>query len=61
MQIWQGGNVLIKEIYNKYLFCKNTDRIGPDIPFTHWKLHFKSLMIKLCKSKFKRFSDTADF
>jgi acetyltransferase-like isoleucine patch superfamily enzyme len=53
--------VLIKEIYNKYLFCKNADRLGPDIPFTHWKLHFKSLMIKLCKSKFKRFSDTADF
>lgn len=53
--------MLIKEIYNKYLFCKNTDRIGPDIPFTHWKLHFKPLMINLCKSKFKRFSDTADF
>ena len=53
--------MLIKEIYNKYIFCKNTDRIGPDIPFTHWKLHFKSLMIKLCKSKFKRFSNTADF
>tara|TARA_R110000796_G_scaffold197152_2_gene313563 strand:- start:7772 stop:8338 length:567 start_codon:yes stop_codon:yes gene_type:complete len=61
MQIWRGGNVLIKEIYNKYLFCKNTDRLGPDMPFTHWKLHFKSLMIKLCKSKFKSFSDTADF
>lgn len=53
--------MLIKEIYDKYLFCKNTDRVGPDIPFTHWKLHFKSLMIKLCKSKFKRFSDTAEF
>lgn len=61
MQTWQGGKVLFKEIYNKYLFCKNTDRLGPDIPFTHWKLHFKSLMTKLCKSKFKRFSDTADF
>lgn len=53
--------MLIKEIYNKYLFCLNTDRLGPDIPFTHWKLHFKSLMIKLCKRKFKYFSETADF
>jgi acetyltransferase-like isoleucine patch superfamily enzyme len=61
MQIWQGGNVLLKEMYSKYLFCKNTDRLGPDIPFTHWKLHFKSLMVKLCKNKFKYFSDTADF
>ncbi len=53
--------MLIKEIYHKYLYCKNTDRIGPDMPFTHWKLHFKSLMIKLCKRKFKYFADTADF
>lgn len=53
--------MLIKEIYNKYLFCKKIDRLGPDIPFTHWKLHFKSLMIKLCKNKFKRFSETAEF
>ncbi len=53
--------MLIKEIYNKYLFCKKTDRLGPDIPFTHWKLHFKSLMIKLCKNKFKRFPDSAEF
>jgi len=53
--------VVIKEIYNKYFFCKNTDRLGPDIPFTHWKLHFKSLMVKLCKGKFRHFSDTADF
>tara|TARA_B100001059_G_scaffold90327_1_gene89013 strand:- start:12003 stop:12545 length:543 start_codon:yes stop_codon:yes gene_type:complete len=53
--------VLIKEIYNKYLFCKKIDRLGPDIPFTHWKLHFKSLMIKLCKNKFKRFPETAEF
>ncbi|MAD74466.1 MAG: acetyltransferase [Rheinheimera sp.] len=53
--------MLIKEIYNKYLFCKKIDRLGPDIPFTHWKLHFKSLMIKLCKNKFKRFPETAEF
>lgn len=53
--------MLIKELYNKYKFCKNSDRIGPDIPFTHWKLHFKSSMKKLCKRKFKSFGDGADF
>jgi len=39
----------------------NTDRIGPDIPFTHWKLHYKSSMLKLCKKKFLYFDHTADF
>tara|TARA_B100001059_G_C17836971_1_gene588880 strand:+ start:5256 stop:5798 length:543 start_codon:yes stop_codon:yes gene_type:complete len=53
--------MLIKELYNKYKFCKNSDRIGPDIPFTHWELHFKSSMKKLCKRKFKSFGDGADF
>ncbi|MDU0356111.1 acyltransferase [Paraglaciecola aquimarina] len=53
--------MLIKEIYDKYLFCKGTDRIGPDIPFTHWRLHFKSRMLQFCKSKFKQFHETADF
>ena len=53
--------MLIKDIYNKYKFCKNTDRIGPDIIFTHWKLHFKSSMEKFCKNKFKIFGDGSDF
>lgn len=53
--------MLIKDIYNKYKFCINTDRIGPDIPFTHWKLHFKTSMENLCSGKFKRFGVSADF
>lgn len=53
--------MLIKEIYNKYKFCIDTDRIGPDIPFTHWRLHYKSSMKKLCKDKFFSFGDNADF
>lgn len=53
--------MLIKELYKKYLFCIRADRIGPDIPFTHWKLHFASSMRKLCKSKFRYFDDSADF
>lgn len=52
---------MIKEIYQRYKFWKSADRIGPDIPLTHWKLHFKSQMLKLCKHKFKHFDDTAEF
>jgi acetyltransferase-like isoleucine patch superfamily enzyme len=53
--------MLINELIHKYRFSKNADRIGPDILFTHWKLHFKSSMLKLCKKKFKFFSDNAQF
>lgn len=53
--------MLLKEIYKKIVFCNQADRIGPDMPFSHWKLHFKSSMLKLCKDKFKHFGVGADF
>lgn len=53
--------MLITEIYRKVKFCLNTDRIGPDIPFTHWMLHIKSKMLQLCKKKFRKFDHTAEF
>lgn len=53
--------MLLKEIYNKIKFCKSADRIGPDMPFTHWKLHFKSSMLRLCRTKFEHFGENADF
>ncbi|WP_445946108.1 acyltransferase [Shewanella sp.] len=53
--------MLIKEIYNKIKFCLKSDRIGPDLPFTHWKLHFPSTMKSICRSKFRFFGDNADF
>jgi acetyltransferase-like isoleucine patch superfamily enzyme len=52
---------MIIDIYKKYKFDKNANRIGPDIPFTHWKLFFRKTMIALCKSKFKKFSDSSEF
>ena len=52
---------MLKEIIDKYKFWKNTDRIGPDIFGTYWRLFFKSKMLKLCKKKFKHFADSADF
>lgn len=53
--------MLIREIIKKRRFCIDADRIGPDAPFTHWRLHYQSKMLKLCKRKFRHFSDTAQF
>lgn len=52
---------MITEIIKRIKFCYKTDRIGPDIPFTHWKLYFNSTMKKLCKDKFLFFDDSAEF
>ena len=52
---------MLREIFKKVKFWKNADRLGPDIPYTHWRLYFKSTMISLCKKKFKYFDDTAEF
>lgn len=51
----------MKEIFNKIKYWHSADRIGPDIILSHWRLYFKSTMLRLCKSKFKYFADTADF
>ena len=51
----------LTELRNRLHFWRTTDRIGPDIPLTHWRLHLKTTMLALCKSKFKRFDDTAEF
>lgn len=44
----------------KIKYCINADRIGPDLPFTHWKLHFRKSMLRLCKKKFQYFCETAE-
>jgi acetyltransferase-like isoleucine patch superfamily enzyme len=48
-------------LISKIRFDLNSDRIGPDIPFTHWRLYFKKLMKKLCLKKFGYFASSADF
>lgn len=52
--------MLISEITNKRKFDINADRLGPDCPFTHWRLFIKRLGKKMCKQKFKSFADTAE-
>lgn len=51
----------LSEIWGRIKFWREADRLGPDIPYTHWRLHFKSTMLALCKSKFKYFADGAEF
>ncbi|MFA0087067.1 DapH/DapD/GlmU-related protein [Vibrio sp. 10N.261.51.F12] len=52
---------LCKELYSKWQFHKKADRIGPDMPFSHWRLHLPSTMKTLCREKFLFFSQTSDF
>jgi len=52
---------VILEMIQRIKFWKKTDRIGPDIPYTHWRLYFNSTMTKLCQRKFRNFDKTAAF
>ena len=52
---------MINDLLNKRKFDINSDRLGPDCPFTHWRLYYKKTMQVLCKKKFKRFPDSAEF
>jgi len=52
---------MINEIIKKIKFDKNSDRLGPDCPFTHYKLYFKKAMRKICNKKFKYFGENAEF
>jgi len=52
---------MLKELRLRFRFWNSADRIGPDIPGTHWRLFIKSKMIRLCKKKFYHFADSADF
>lgn len=49
------------EIIKKIIYNIKADRIGPDLPFTHWRLYYSRLMLRLCKKKFQHFADTAQF
>jgi len=52
---------MIKDFFSKRKFDLASDRLGPDCPFTHWKLYFKSSMKKICQDKFKHFSNSSEF
>jgi acetyltransferase-like isoleucine patch superfamily enzyme len=52
---------MVIEFLKKIKFWRSADRIGPDIPWNHWKLHFPSSMRNLCTSKFLYFGVDAEF
>jgi len=52
---------MIREIFQRIMFWNNADRMGPDMLSTHWNLYLKSRMLYVCKKKFKKFDDTAEF
>jgi acetyltransferase-like isoleucine patch superfamily enzyme len=52
---------MIKDLLDKRHFDISADRLGPDCPFTHWRLYFKRSMSAICKNKFKSFSEGAEF
>lgn len=52
---------MILELIERWRFWRDADRIGPDAPATHWRLYLRSTMTALCRRKFARFADGADF
>ncbi|MES2770827.1 MAG: acyltransferase [Pseudomonadota bacterium] len=53
--------MLLNELLELLRFWRKADRLGPDIPLTHWRLHVKSLMRPLCQAKFQHFGEGAEF
>ena len=49
------------EFIDRLKFWLTTDRLGPDIAGTHYRLYFKNSARKLCKKKFKYFGNGAEF
>jgi acetyltransferase-like isoleucine patch superfamily enzyme len=49
------------ELGERIRFWRAADRIGPDIPWTHWRLHFKQTMTELCRRRFAHFGAEAEF
>ena len=53
--------VSVQELISRLRFWRDADRIGPDIPLTHWRLYFKKAMRELCIKKFKSFGEGSEF
>lgn len=47
-------------LIKKIKFDIKSDRLGPDCPFTHWRLFFKKEMTSICKKKFLHFGENAE-
>lgn len=48
-------------MFGRLLWMWQIDRLGPDLPLTHWMLQSKRLSNWLCRRKFRRFGSGAEF
>ena len=48
------------KIFKRLSFWSKADRIGPDIPITHWKLYFPEKAWKYCNRLFKEFGKQSE-
>lgn len=48
---------MFKRIVSKFRFWLREDRIGPDMPLTHWLLFSNRLAKRLCNAKFAQFGE----
>lgn len=53
--------MLIGELAARVRFWRNADAIGPDFPWTHWRLHIKSMQRRLCDRMFASFGEGSEF
>lgn len=51
----------IVELTKRINFWLMADRLGPDMPLTHVRLHFPSSQRRLCTKKFRHFGSGAEF
>jgi len=51
---------LLRATLQRIKWMRQQDRIGPDLPITHWRLYLKSTMNTLCQSKFAYFGEEAE-
>lgn len=52
---------LVKEVRDRWRFWSTVDRIGPDVPTTHWRLYYPTTMRNLCRARFAHFGEGAEF
>lgn len=52
--------MLLNDLMERLRYWGACDRIGPDVPLTHWRLYFRGSMAKLCRSKFEHFGEGAE-
>ena len=48
-------------VFERIRFWRSVDRLGPDVPWTHWRLHWPVLMRRLAQKKFYAFGEEAEF